>query len=317
MALTVISVRAEMTANAVKSQVAGNVVFTDELRTMLPPVVADFVEKYLYERVFLDKNEEETRRRMAFDEVSCSFPLKEASINQLQNADGLSVLLEQGKKYTITWSSDGENIGEISFPASFNLLLFTNQVESYKDLVSRLNYRANNKSGVKINYVRHRSDSVSSAYRRNGTSFYLGHLESHTYHDSISGRPIWTREFPAESLANLFVFEKPVAEVTAIVEVLAYNGDKTSIHIPVQQLRELLEEMGCDPYFGVSEVKEETGEIDALVVYHNPDLQYLHKLEVKADPSKVWQEDGVAMITIKLTPYIKLHNLKNLWGEKK
>ena len=292
-------------------------VFSGELRTMLPTVVADFVERYLYERVNLEENADAMKRRMAFDEVKCSFPMEVSYFERLKAADGLSVVIDDAKVYDISWSSNGTTIGDMSFPASFNLLLFTNQVDSFKDLIGRLQARASNRSAGKTAFVGHEPDSRSSAYKRSRASFYLGHLDSNTYHDSITGRPIWTRIYPGESLANLFVYEKPVADVVAVVEVVAYSGEQTKVELPVYELRTVMEEMGCEPYFGVSEMTEPDGELEALVVYHNPDLQYLHKMEVRADRSELWETQGNPRIHIKMNPYIKLHNLTNLWGDKK
>lgn len=292
-------------------------VFSPELRTMLPPVVADFVERYLYDRVNLDEDAYVAKRRMEFDEVKCSFPIDVSFFGLLKAADGLSVVIDEAKVYNISWVSNGSNIGEMSFPASFDLLLFTNQVDSFKDLIARLKARSSGRSAVKRAFVGHEPASGSSAYRRNRASFYLGHLDSNTYHDSITGRPIWTRIYPGESLANLFVYEKPVADVMALVEVVDYTGDRTKVELPVCELRTVMEEMECEPYFGVSEMNEADGEIEALVVYHNPDLQYLHKMEVKANSSELWETDGKPRIHIKMHPYIKLHNLTNLWGDKK
>ena len=292
-------------------------VFSAELRTMLPPVVADFVERYLYERVNLEKNADAMKRRMAFDEVKCSFPIETSYFERLKAADGLSVVIDNAKGYDISWSSNGATIGDMSFPASFNLLLFTNQVDSFKDLIGRLQARASNLSAGKTAFVGHEPDSRSSAYKRSRASFYLGNLDSNTYHDSITGRPIWTRLYPGESLANLFVYERPVADVVAVVEVVAYSGERTKVELPVCELRAIMEEMGCEPYFGVSEMNEADGKFEAMAVYHNPDLQYLHKLEVKADRSELWDTQGKPRIHIKMNPYIKLHNLTNLWGDKK
>lgn len=292
-------------------------VFPGEFRTMLSPVVADFVERYLYERVNLDEDKDATKRRMEFDEVKCSFPMQVSSFEMLKVADGLSVVIDNAKVYNISWFSNGNNVGEMSFPASFDLLLFTNQIDSYKDLVSRLRARTGGITSVRPNFVGCVPGKSSKAYRRHGPSFYLGHLEANTYLDSISGRPLWTVDYPVESLANLFVYERPVADVVASVELVAYNGDLFNIEIPVCELRTIMEDMGCDAYFGVSEIDEKSGEMEALAIFHNPDLQYLHKLEIKAVTSVLWNQDEVPRILIKMNPYIKLHNLTNLWGEKK
>lgn len=290
--------------------------FTEQLRPMLSPVIANFIERYLYERVNLDADANEAQRKMNFDEVKCTFPLQNAELEKLKTADGLSVIIDKGKVYTVSWYSGENLIGEITFPVSYNLITFTDKIKSYNDLVARLRQSTKRSNSSVPTFVGTEPASNSATFKHQGAEFYLGHLEANTYLDSITGRPLWTAQYPAESLANLFVYERPVADVTATVATVAYNGKSEDIDIPLHKLREIMNETGCSPYFGVSEINNKTGEIEALVVYHNPDLAYLHKMEVTLNPNNVWGKDGKPYIHIRLMPYIKLHNLTNLWGER-
>lgn len=290
--------------------------FTEQLRPMLSPVIADFIERYLYERMNLDADSGEAQRKMNFDEVRCSFPLQNAELEKLKTADGLSVLIDKGKVYTVSWYAGEDIIGEMTFPISYNLIAFTDQVKSYKDLVARMRHSAQSNDNSVPTFVGTEPAPSSASFKRQGAEFYLGHLEANTYLDSITGRPLWTAHYPAESLANLFVYERPVADVMVSVASVAYDGTTEEVEIPLHKLREIMNESGCSPYFGVSEIDPATGEIEALVVYHNADLAYLHKMEVSFNPDKVWGKEGIPHLSIRLMPYIKLHNLTNLWGER-
>ncbi len=296
--------------------VARHNVFTPALKTMLPPEIVDFVERYLYQRLFEDQDRTATLRRLDFDEVSFTFPLDTCGVRRLSEADGLAYLLDRGRTYRISWYKGDEMIGEMSFPASFNLILFTNQKESYSDLCALLQ-RLSQESGTEsTRFVGTDMHPEDEPIHRKGIEFYLGHLTSDTYLDSSTGRPVWSREYPAESLANLFIDRRPVADVSASVAVKAYNGDSTVVRLPFRRVRELMDSTGCHPYFGVSEVDGKTGRISMVAVYHNPTVAYLHKMEVSALPEELWSGSGTPTLEISLIPYIKLHNLDDLWGRK-
>lgn len=291
--------------------------FTTELKQMLPPEISDFVERYLHQRLYTDKDAAETRRRLDFDEVECSFPLTPSSVDALREADGMSILLERGRRYRISWLRGVQTIGEMGFPASFNLILFTNQKKSYEWLCARLRELAGQKRDEAIRYVGHRPDGRRKPFCRPGVEFYLGHLTSDIYLDSVSGRPVWSEEFAPQSLANLFVDPRPVADIDAEVSVKSYTGDIETIRLPFSTLRGFLEESGTHPYFGVSSGPDASGAFEAVAVYHNPTVAYLHKMELTVRPGELWRGDGARpAVSIELMPYIKLHNLDDLWGEK-
>lgn len=290
--------------------------FNDDLRLMLPPMISVFAERYLYERLNLDSDKAETVRKMKFDEVECSFAVTRPNIEMLRKADGLSLDLERGKTYRIRWFAGEEELGSMKFPASYNLIRFTDQVKSYREMVETLKKLAKAETRGDIHFSGVCPDRVVNPFKRMGSTFYLRHLEASTYLDSITGRPLWTAEYPAESLANLFVSDRPVADIMAEIGIVAYDGKVETVSLPLHRWNALMSQTECQPYFGVSEMHEDTGVVEALTVYHNADLAYIHKMEITADPAILWSSSTPATVRIRLTPYIKLHNLKNLWGQK-
>lgn len=291
--------------------------FSDATRLMVPTVVADFVECYLHDRLHSDPNAAETKRRMDFDEVVCSFPLTPSSVTSLKDANGLSVFFEKGRKYGITWYAGEKEVGSMTFPASYNLIMFTDLQESSANLVARLKRLAAENAGAEVTTIGIAPEKVANPFMRRGAEFQLGHLAAHTYLDSVSGRPLWTAEYPSESLANAFVSPRAVAEVLADVEMKTFDGSTTIPAMPLHLLNDFFAIEGCTPYFGVADIDKATGKVEALVSLHNPELAYMHKLEVEADPAELWPANGKAKVKIVFTPFIKLHNLTNLWGDRK
>lgn len=315
LALTVI-----MPVTAGKVQAADAVekcdIFTPQLREMLPPEISNFVERYLYARLHKDKDKATTRRRLDFDEVSMTFPLKESSLEPLRSADGLSISLERGTVYRLRWLKGRDTLAEMSFPASYKLIMFTDQKNSYEWMCNRIRELSQQPDSLS-RFIGKAPGRRRDPIRRSGAEFYLGHLTSDFYLDSESGRPVWSEDYPAESVANLFIHSDAVADVDVELSLKGYTGDAIVIRLPFHRFNSLMRDLGCQPYYGVSEMNDETGEMEALVVYHNPTVAYIHKMDVKVQPETVWRQDEERpLIKAEMLLYIGLHNLIDLWGEK-
>ncbi len=283
--------------------------FSPQTRMALPAPIRSFVNRYLSERI--EGAAADNARRMEFDEVEVTFPLTEETAAELLGADGLSMSLHDGKRYSIVWMRDSIAAGAMSFPASYSLIHGTSQNESFKSLAGKLcsNVR---EAGGKVRPVAEKVDSLSVRCRP-GEEFILGHMTSDTYIDAVSALPIWSAEQVEESLANLFELDN-MPEVSIDLTMISYGLDSLKIVSTSSSLAYLLgSSEGCTPFFGIAS-KGDNGRIDATIVYHNPLYAYLHLLEVTAEPEELFCE--WPRLTATLRPYVKLHNLTSLWGEK-
>lgn len=301
--------------------IAGNAVtpvrdfFNLNLSAALPAEFRDFANRYLSERIYGNEKAEESARRMKFDEVELSIPLNPSSRDLLSRADGLALHLQNGRRYTITWVTNGVETATMSFPASYNLIRGTTQPESFRRLAERLSkhYAIVASNDTLKTRPTERPDSANLRCKT-GTEFYWGHLNSNTFIDAISARPVWSKEFPQQSLANMFLLEE-MPDAYVELSMINYNLDSIAINTTLHSLAYLLGTAeSCKPYFGITETDPQDGTIHAVVFYHNPTYAYLHKLEITASPKALFESDN-PHIRASLQPYIKLHNLKELWGK--
>lgn len=286
--------------------------FNPGVSVAVPAEIRAFVNRYLSERI---SSPADAARRMEFDEVEATFPLRAESAAMVAGADGLALSLHDGRRYSIVWTRDSVVLGAVSFPASYSLIRGIGQRESFDSLVRRL--RGNTRETSDSLRVRPLAlePAPGNVLTRPGSEFYLGHLTTHTYIDAANSRPVWAAGFPAESLANLFLLPQ-MPGVSVDLAMVNYEMDTVRVATSTASASYLLGPAdGSQPYFGISHTDPATGTVTAVVIYHNPAYAYLHKLEVTASPAQLF-DPGAPRLKAVLHPYIKLHNLSDLWGEK-
>lgn len=284
--------------------------FPDSLQSAVPEPISVFAEKYVGR--IADMEAKERARRLDFDEVTLSFPLHEESFARMQSANKILMTLVDGKYYNIQWFKDADELASMSFPASYNLIYFTNQDESFQSLRQAILEAVNNPENI-TEYVGTTEYNPINVVQKSGEIFYLGNLTTDTYIDIISKKPVWGKEHPKESLANLFIAEGHLAPAMVDLSLESYDKEVFNITIPLSALNNVLKAEGNRAYFGISDEADD-GSIEAVVLYHNPLFAYTHSLKVVYDSEQQHRE--IPTLKIKMLPYIKLHNLKNLWSEK-
>lgn len=280
--------------------------FSPAVQPAVAPEIREFVNNYLQFRILEPANE--SARRMKFDEVEVSFPLTRAMADSLSRADGIALSLDNGRRYSIVWTNKAVAIGMMSFPASHNLIRNLTQPESFDILARKLTEAGPGRSDTAV--FTSSCDSANVVCRPGG-EFFLGHIFSHTYINAMTSKPIFAASHPAESLANLFVLDS-VPSVRIDLTMVSYAGDSLKISSNSEALRNLLGYAeGTWPYFAATRTDSISGMVNGVAIYHNPAYAYIHKLDVTATLS-----GPEPRIRATLLPYIKLHNLKNLWGDK-
>ena len=154
---------------------------------------------------------------------------------------------------------------------------------------------------------------------RGGDEFYLGHLTCSSWIDARDAHAVWCPELAAESVSNLFCLDgMPDRKVSLTVE--SYDRVESTLTTTTASLRYILGKAdGCDVYVGIDTIDADAALLEAVVVFHNPALAFIHKLDLTVDTASLFEEEQGEEPPLKarLTPYIKLHNLLDLWGEKR
>ena len=124
--------------------------------------------------------------------------------------------------------------------------------------------------------------------------------------------PVWDVNFPAESLANLFILPSDnygTHDITMRILKHEY-GDVEEITIPLDRFLEACSLDGCEPYFGIEKI--DGNELQAALLCPNAAEGYTHVLALRCNPTEVIENNGI--LTGRLSLYVPVNNIDDLFA---
>jgi hypothetical protein len=142
----------------------------------------------------------------------------------------------------------------------------------------------------------------------------LASLSDALYYNKVREdyHPVFDSDHLAYSSANLFHGLIPDADYRMYVEQSIYGMTTINYSIKLSQWLNYCAEWGLKVFFAVEEEREDG--ILALIIAQSKDLGYHHLLSVVI-PDK-FVDDQNAVLKVRLTPYIPIHNIKDLYQEQ-
>ena len=153
-----------------------------------------------------------------------------------------------------------------------------------------------------------------SLFQTKGDTLELASLSDALYYNNVRGKyhPVFSNEYLAYSAANLFHGLIPDADYRMYVEQSVYGMSTVNYTITLSQWLNYCAEWGLKVFFAVEEEREDG--ILALVIAQSKELGYHHLLSVVI-PDK-FVTDKNAVLKVRLTPYIPVHNVKDLYQKQ-
>lgn len=118
--------------------------------------------------------------------------------------------------------------------------------------------------------------------------------------------------YPVESLSNLLTTGEIPNSFTAHIRMRGYNPQISEFTVPLNSLINHFIKEGCTPYFGLKGVYPSRDRITALLEMVNHKCGYEHMMSITFDTNTLPKRNGV--INIKLTPFLPLNDIKNLFA---
>jgi len=278
-------------------------------------VVMDFMERYFSELKTKDMKTIQTK--MADDKVF----FRKGSLSDLsQVVDTMPLNISLvDRHYEVTWEKDSIPFITTVFPAQYDLLLGMDQEKAQQTLKDTIISSPNNQSAMAIqaeNNIKYDSINV------NKDSIYYtktAYLELESFNDAeyyIKVRddflPIFDANHPDYSAANLFHGMIPNKDYRMYVEQSVYGMKAINYTISLKQWLNYCAEWGLKVFFAVEEQREDG--LLVLVIAQSKELGFNHMLSVVI-PDK-FIKDTNAVMKVRMTPYIPIHNIKNLFQEE-
>ena len=307
-----------LTIGCLSASSQGLKLFSPEMKAVASKpqaVVMDFMERYFEE---LPKQKHTTiQTKMADDKVF----FRQGSLSDLSQVTDTMLLNISlvDRHYEVTWLKDSLPFITVVFPAQYDLLLGMKQEEAQNRLKETILLASETKDTMTVsadNTIQQDSifiDKDSVYYTKTA---YL-ELESFTdalYYNKVREAylPVFDKDHLDYSAANLFHGLIPDKDYRMHIEQSVYGMKTVGYDILLSQWLNYCAEWGLKVFFAVEEQREDG--LLALVIAQSKELGFNHMLSVVI-PDK-FIRDTNAVLKVRMTPYIPIHNIKNLFQEE-
>ena len=282
--------------------------FNPEMKELVPvtqKVVMNFLERYFSE---LPKSGVESA--MADDKVYFRKG-KLSDLSQINDTMPFSISLHD-KYYEVNWLREAVPFVTIVFPAQYELLAGQKKDEAmdkFKEAILAAPQRE--EVDIAPSDLQQINDSL---YTSKGDTLLLASLTDALYYNKVREEftPVFDRNHLDLSAANLFHGLINKSDYRMYVEQSVFGMKTIDYTISLNQWLNYCAEWGLKVYFAIEEIREDG--VLALIIAKSRELGYHHLLSVVV-PDK-FITDQNAVLKVRLTPYIPVHNVKDLYKKE-
>ncbi len=285
--------------------------FSSETKEAVPKcqaIVMDFLEHYFTELTHQKQTTIETK--MADDKVYFRKG-KPSDLYQVCDTMPFSISLLD-RYFEVKWMRADEPFVTIVFPAQYDLLLGLEKDEVSKRFKDAVLAAPQKKEDLKI--LSDMENVSGTLYKSKSDTLELASLSDAKYYNK--GRedyhPVFDNDHLAYSAANLFHGLINDMDYRMYIEQSVYGMTTINYTITLNQWLNYCAEWGLKVFFAVEEEREDG--ILALVIAQSKELGYHHLLSVVI-PDK-FVSDQNAVLKVRMTPYIPIHNVKDLYQKQ-
>jgi hypothetical protein len=286
--------------------------FSPEMKAVAPKsqvVVMDFLERYFHDLPNTKQTSIETK--MADDKVYFRKG-KLTDLSQVNDTMPFSINLLD-RYYEVNWIKGNSPFVTIVFPAQYDLLLGLQKDEVLKEFKNSIVSAPQREMQKCI--PTELIEGKNSIFRSKCDTLELASLNDALYYNKVREdfKPVFDESHLDYSAANLFHGLIDGADYRMYVEQSIFDLSKTENYtIMLNQWLNYCAEWGLKIFFAVEEIREDG--VLALVIAQSKELGYHHLLSVVI-PDK-FISDNNAVLKVKMTPYIPIHNVKNLYQKQ-
>ena len=280
--------------------------FSEEAKRLINFPVCNFIERMMLELV-LEKTVDETKQTLNRLKINL---MKNGVEYGAFNFTSLSEVLEEIRspvkfslhknqdQFAAVWEFNEDNQFSVSFPAVRDLIFGTDKKESDEQLSNLLFEERNpcakerNPETGEISEKDLLYDPSKNIFTKKGREFTLQFVNSNTYYKKFddSFELLFSEDYPAESLSNLFIKEAGNMNLTLHIVHRMYGNFSPEFDISLQKFLCFFRD-DYDIFTAVS--LADPAELRLTVVLNNKDYNYVHLLLIKTPAENIFSNEGV------------------------
>jgi hypothetical protein len=318
-AVGALSLKAEYDTEGVVNHL-GFALFTDLLKNQeLTKPLYDFQER-LFLEVFLQDSEEKAKKLLNEYKVQWTDYLQMPGAGSFFNSmeKSLRIALSDSVEYvltkdSLTWSSSWKGktgIFALRFPANFDLITGTDKKEAELRFAKELqSFQCNGTSLPSVNA------NFGDLQQLNRTNYVLRKdlYFTQTMNNNLYFQILYDRNYPEESIANLFNFPDPQRSKGLDLQIrqTTYGGSSQTYGIKLSDFQCFVNNNDYEIFTGIEKCNSTTAEF--TVIYKSRWYNHSHLLYVQTTGDNLF--DKTKPLKAAFYTFIPNHNIKNLYRE--
>lgn len=284
----------------------GLLLFSQEMRTLQPLPVYDFLERYLLAQNAAPEGSDE-RVYMAWDKIHYQVG-NAATAMKIDTTAAFSESHVDRHVYKVSWQMNGKKCLEMSFYMDYQLMTGCNAIELEKIMFSKMRREI----WIPEEYSREGFPTKGTEYTKQGGKFISPMVRSDIYYTRNSEQDAWQLIDDAghmsKTIANIMVSDESEHGLQVNIKMDKYGLRTDSATVSYGAWRQLCIKEGCTPYFGMKSKDGDTYRGTVFMV--NETGGYLHLLSIDIPLAAIDKpEENVARAHIHT--YIPLHNVSD------
>jgi len=272
----------------------------------LQTIVMDFLERYTAQHQGLDAITLKTR--LADDKVFFRRG-SIADLSQVNDTMPFSINLND-RYYEVGWMKDQRPFVTIAFPAQYDLLLGMKQDEAQQRFKEFLTDSLQRKGKPEMPHSY--ALTKDSVLKYQSERFELEDMTNAVYYHLDDSLPVYDKAHLEYAAANLLLGHIADTHHRLYIEQSVYGMKSINYFITLEEWLNYCAAWNLKLFFGIEEHRQDG--IIAIVIAQSRELGFNHLMSVVI-PDK-FTADRNCILKARLTPYIPIHNVKELFSKE-
>ena len=293
-----------LTKNGAEIDHVGINLFNDDIKASIDKDMLDFVEAALLSKILgieLNPNTDFSFRRGNISDLKEVCPDTPCTISNLNS-----------RFLSFEWVLNPDKTLRLDVPISYETLNGSSRGEIEASFIKKIKNSHMARTTIENIPIKEPQPYGKDLYIIPGKTYLNKDINRNIYlkMDSID-RPIWSMDYPTESISNLFLYpSNEYGSEDIEITVLKHEyGETETFNTTIENLLAVCEEQGCIPYWGFE--RNDGDILSGSLFLYNWKHGYDHVFKIECNPKDVINNNGILKARASL--YIPTNNIDTLY----